>query len=83
MEVRTQTDSHLLLGQDWTVLDKGQSQEAGEQGMQSLPPAPHGGPSEHVRYKVLKVQTEPGDPTASGHCGPRQAPFPSFTFSVT
>lgn len=50
--------------------------------MQSLPPAPHGGPSEHVQYKALKIHSEPGDPTASAHCGARRVLFPSFTFSL-
>lgn len=35
--------------------------------MQSFPPVPHRGPSEHVQYKKLKMLTEPGDPTASTH----------------
>lgn len=50
--------------------------------MQSLPPALQGGPSEHAQYKGLKMHSEPGDPTASAHCGARRVPFPSFTFSL-
>lgn len=50
--------------------------------MQSLPPAPHGGPSEHAQYKALKMHLEPGDPTASAHCGARRVLFPSFSFSL-
>ena len=67
MEVRTQDRDFSSIR---TGLDSpGQGAELGGRIARhaKLPSSSPGGPSEHVQYKTLKMQTEPGDPTASTH----------------